>query len=92
MQLGLEFHKLDSSKQEEPMLLFSLIALTIAAALILALALAASASPVHVDATIKHDTDDAPIKPINMKSKTFVTTHQGVSRESIPVISAAGMQ
>ncbi len=74
------------------MLLFSLIALTIAAALILALALAASASPVHVDATIKHDADEAPIKPINMKSKIFVTTHQGVSHESIPVISAAGMQ
>ena len=74
------------------MLLFSLIALAIAAALVLALALAASASPVHVDATIKHDAHEAPIKPINMKSKTFITTHQGVPRESIPVISAAGMQ
>ena len=80
MQLGLEIHKLEPSKQEERMLLFSLIALAIAAALILALALAASASPVHVDATIKYDADEAPVKPINMKSQTFVTTHQGVSR------------
>ena len=74
------------------MLLFSLIALAIAGALVLALALAASASPVRVDANIKHDGDEAPIKPINMKSKTFVTTHQGVAQESIPVVSAAGLQ
>ena len=74
------------------MLLFSLIALAVAAAFVLALALAASASPVRVDAGLKHDADEAPVKPINMKSKTFVTTHQGVARESLPVISAAGMQ
>ena len=74
------------------MLLFSLIALAFAAAFVLALALAASASPVRVDADLEQDGDDAPVKPINMKSKTFVTTHQGVSRESLPVISAAGMQ
>ena len=74
------------------MLLFSLIALAVAAALVLALALAASASPVRVDANLKHDGDEVPIKPINMKSKTFVTTHQGVSKASVPVISAAGMQ
>jgi hypothetical protein len=92
MQLQPEIHKLTTSNQEEPMLLFSLIALVIAAALVLTLALAASASPVRVDANLKLDTDEAPIKPINMKSKTFVTTHQGVSHESIPVVSAAGMQ
>lgn len=74
------------------MLLFSLIALAIAAALVLALALAASASPVRVDANLRDDSDEAPIKPINMKSQTFLTTHQGVSKESIPVVSAAGMQ
>lgn len=74
------------------MLLFSLIVLIVVSALVLTLALAASASPVHSDASLAQAEDDAPIKPINMKSTTFVTTHQGVSKESVPVISAAGMQ
>ncbi len=74
------------------MLIFSLIVLVVASALVLTLALAASASPVRSDASLEQPEDDAPIKPINMKSKTFETTHQGVAHDKRPVVSAAGMQ
>lgn len=74
------------------MLLFSLIVLVVVSALVLTLALAASASPVRADASLAQTDDDAPVKPINMRSKTFVTTHQGVAHEKRPVVSAAGMQ
>ena len=74
------------------MLIFSLIVLIVATALVLALALAASASPVRPDSSLAKIEDDAPIKPINMKSKSFVTTHQGVARDKLQVVSAAGTQ
>ncbi len=74
------------------MLIFGLIVLVVASALVLTLALAASASPVRSDASLEQIEDDAPIKPINMKSKTFATTHQGVAHDKRPVVSAAGMQ
>lgn len=74
------------------MLIFSLIVLVVVSALVLTLALAASASPIRSDASLTQAEDEAPIKPINMKSKNFVTTHQGVARDKLPVVSAAGMQ
>ncbi len=74
------------------MLMLTLTVLAIASALVLALALAASASPISADASLTQAGDDELVKPINMKSKTFSTTHQGVAYDKIPVVSAAGMQ
>ncbi len=78
------------------MLLFTLIALIVASAIVLTLALAASASPVRVDASLGQGDDDELVKPINMRStpkpKPFVTSHQGLTKESLPLVSAAGMQ
>ncbi len=74
------------------MFIFTVIVLVVAGALILALALAASASPVRTDGKLDAIDDEERIRPLNMSPNTFKTTHQGVTPENRPVISAAGMQ
>ena len=92
VHFGVKIHRLASSNKEAPRFIFTVIVLVIASALVLALALAASASPVRTEGKLDWPNDDEKIRPLNMRPKAFATTHQGVSTENRPVVSAAGMQ
>jgi hypothetical protein len=69
------------------MILFT--AFVIASAIVFCLALAASSSPVYgfnAKAELADEERETVVR------NAFVTTHQGVAKESQPVVSAAGMQ
>jgi hypothetical protein len=72
--------------------MFILTVVIITSGIVIALALAATSSrPGGADSRdVLHE--DEHIRPINMAPKPFTTSHQGVSTETRPVISAAGMQ
>ena len=61
-------------------------------AIVITLVLAASASPNHVASAADLAGDDEHVRPLNRAPKPFVTSHDGVAKESRPVVSAAGLQ
>jgi len=72
------------------MLIFT--AIIIGFAVVICLALAASASPVTGSVSRDASGDDENVMPLNMVPKSFKTTHDGVTNEHRPLVSAAGLQ
>jgi hypothetical protein len=90
MRFEARFYRLGPTFQDDTMLIFTLC--TIAVAIVISLALAASASPTNAAAAVDPTGDDEHVRPLNMAPRPFATTHDGVSAENRPVVSAAGLQ
>jgi hypothetical protein len=93
--MHLDARLLNFQQQVKERIMLLITVLVVATAVVFCLALAASSSPVYGFnakselAALNESSDghDAAVDP-----KQFVTTHQGVSTESQPIVSAAGMQ
>ena len=71
--------------------MFLLTVFVIASAIVICLALAASSSPVY-GFNAQAELEEAQTDRSRGAAQTFRTSHQGVTSENQPVVSAAGMQ